>query len=113
MFLKAGEKAGKRLATAFTMKTKIEAAGFVNVREETYKVPVGEWAKNPLLKEAGKFDKQQLTEGMEGYAMFLKVYLSGNVSLLTSTGTYSRNLASPSRGRRKRFRSFWPRSDSI
>lgn len=61
------------------MKTKIEAAGFVNVREETYKIPVCEWAKNPLLKEAGKFDKKQLMEGVEGYAIIVKVYLSGNV----------------------------------
>ena len=79
MFSKAGEKAGKRLDTAFTMKIEIEAAGFVNVREETCNIPVGIWAKNPLLKESGKFNKQQLMEGMKGYAMFAKLFLSSNV----------------------------------
>lgn len=51
------------------MRSRIEAAGFTNVHERTYKVPIGEWAKNPLLKEAGRFNKMQMKQGMEGYAM--------------------------------------------
>ena len=36
-----------------------------------YKVPLGDWAKNPILKEAGKLNKAQIMAGMEGYALYL------------------------------------------
>lgn len=32
---------------------------------------MGEWAKNPVLKEAGKFCKAQVMGGIEGYTMFV------------------------------------------
>ena len=53
------------------MRSAIEAAGFINVHEKNQKAPLGEWAKNPLMKEAGKFNKLQMLAGMEGYALFL------------------------------------------
>ena len=43
-----------------------KVSGFVNVKENTYKVPLGERAKNPLLKEAGRFCRAQSLEGLEG-----------------------------------------------
>lgn len=69
MFCRIAEKIGKPLNTVDTFKAGIQDAGFINVREKTYKVPVGEWTKNPVLREAGKFNKIQLLAGMEGYAM--------------------------------------------
>ena len=66
MFLRCAEQTGKKLDTEETMKGRIEAAGFVNVHERIYKVPVGDWAKNPMLKEAGRFQKMQFLDGMEG-----------------------------------------------
>lgn len=71
LFIRAAEKTGKKLDTAHTMRARIEAAGFINVREKTYKIPVGEWTRNPMLREAGRFNKAQLLEGMEGYAMYV------------------------------------------
>lgn len=52
------------------MRGRIEDAGFINVHEKTWKVPVGEWAKHPLMKEAGKFNKMQTLMGMEGMCTF-------------------------------------------
>lgn len=69
MFLRIGENIGRPLDTVDTMKAGIEAAGFVNVKEKVYKVPMGEWAKNEILKEAGRFSKISGLAGMEGYAM--------------------------------------------
>lgn len=69
MFLRIGENIGRPLDTVDTMKAGIEAAGFVNVKEKMYKVPMGEWAKNEMLKEAGRFSKISGLAGMEGYAM--------------------------------------------
>lgn len=69
MFLRAAEKAGRPLDTVDTFKGRIEAAGFVNIHEKVYKVPIGEWTRNPILKEAGRFNKAHLLAGIEGYAM--------------------------------------------
>lgn len=69
MFLKCAEKAGKPLDTVDTMRRRIQAAGFTDVQEKTYKMPLGPWAKNSVLREAGKFNRAHLLEGMEGYAM--------------------------------------------
>lgn len=64
-------RAGKPLDTAATFKSRIQHHGFVNVQEKVYKVPFGNWAKNKLLKEAERVNKEQPMAGMEGYAMFL------------------------------------------
>lgn len=60
---------GKNINTFDTIKTSIEAAGFVNVKEKLYKAPIGDWAKNPVLKEVGRYHKRQFMEGMEGFLM--------------------------------------------
>lgn len=52
-----------------TFRARIEKAGFTNIHEKEYKVPVGEWAKRPVLKEAGKSCKAQILDGIEGYRM--------------------------------------------
>lgn len=62
----AAGSAGKKFDVEERMKARIEAAGFVNIREKLYKCPIGEWAKNPIPKEAGKFNKLQTEQGMEG-----------------------------------------------
>ena len=63
---KAFASSGKPADTIDHMRARIEAAGFINMQEKTYKVPIGYWAKNPLLKEAGRFNKMQFAAGMEG-----------------------------------------------
>lgn len=62
---------GKPINIIDTIKSSIEAAGFINVQEKWYKVPLGDWAKNPLLKEAGRLCKRQFLDGMEGYTMYV------------------------------------------
>lgn len=69
MFFPLCEKAGKPIDTFHHLRPRIEAAGFANVHEKLYKVPIGDWVKDPVLKEAGRFCKAQVLEGMEGYAM--------------------------------------------
>lgn len=66
-----GERAGRPLTTQKTMKAAIEKAGFVDVHEHAYKVPLGPWAKDELLKEAGRINYLVWTSGLEGYAMWL------------------------------------------
>lgn len=69
LFYPICEKMGKPMDTIDQFKSRIEKAGFINVHEKIYKVPMGDWVKNPVLKEAGRFCKTQFLEGMEGYVM--------------------------------------------
>ena len=71
MFIKAGAKSGKDINSIDTFKARIETAGFTDIMEKTYKVPVGGWTKNPILKEAGRFNEEHIKAGIEGYAMYL------------------------------------------
>lgn len=71
MFIKCCAKSGRDLDTIDRFKARIENAGFINVHVKEYKVPIGDWAKNPQLKEAGRLLKQQLLAGLEGYAMMI------------------------------------------
>lgn len=69
LFHKLMAKMGNPGDTIDHFKSRIEAAGFTNVHEKVYKVPFGDWVKDPALKEAGRFSKTQFLEGVEGYTM--------------------------------------------
>lgn len=81
------EKMSKPMDTIHHMKSRIEAAGFTNVHEKMYKCPLGDWPKNPVMKEAGTFCKTQLLEGMEGYVMCVVCDSSESFCLHYSTLT--------------------------
>lgn len=49
----------------------IEAAGFTNVQEVYFKLPIGTWPKNRRLKEAGRISLNAWTGGLEGFVIFL------------------------------------------
>ncbi|KAL1989317.1 hypothetical protein VTN96DRAFT_79 [Rasamsonia emersonii] len=53
----------------------MEKAGFVDVKEESFKVPIGPWPKDPKLKEIGRFQQVQQIQGAEVYtpALFSRV----------------------------------------
>ncbi|KAK5309204.1 hypothetical protein LTR70_010517 [Exophiala xenobiotica] len=44
-------------------------AGFVDVRERIFKMPMGPWAKDKRLKSIGVFELAQLNAGYEGYLL--------------------------------------------
>lgn len=53
------------------MRGKIEAAGFINVQEKRYKIPIGEWAKHPIYKDAGKAALRSFKIGLPGWSTHL------------------------------------------
>lgn len=71
LMYRLGERAGRKMDTIDTMRSRIEKAGFINVHEKVYKVPTGGWAKNKLLKEVGKIRLQEFLGGVEGYITYL------------------------------------------
>ncbi|KAJ5668909.1 hypothetical protein N7462_009979 [Penicillium macrosclerotiorum] len=70
-FIDCAERAGRSLTVQKTMRTSIENAGFVDVHEQLYKVPIGPWAKDKVLKEAGQLNYHHWVTGLEGYTMWL------------------------------------------
>ncbi|KAH7176939.1 S-adenosyl-L-methionine-dependent methyltransferase [Dactylonectria macrodidyma] len=47
------------------------AAGFVDIEQVDYKVPVGGWTKDAKLAEVGEFLRETLYNDIEGYTLFL------------------------------------------
>lgn len=70
-FIGCGERSGRSLKTQETMRAGLEKAGFIDVHEQLYKVPLGPWARNKLLKETGLLNYHHWKSGLEGYAIWL------------------------------------------
>ncbi|KAH7123137.1 S-adenosyl-L-methionine-dependent methyltransferase [Dactylonectria macrodidyma] len=66
---------GKPLDGALEWEDKMRSVGFVDVRREVYKLPIGEWPKDPKLKEIGRFQSVQESRLIESYtpALFSRV----------------------------------------
>ncbi|RAO73172.1 uncharacterized protein BHQ10_009184 [Talaromyces amestolkiae] len=69
--LKAGDAFGKTLRISEEAKERIIAAGFVDVVERRFKVPIGPWARDPHLKELGRYNRLYWKEGIQGWTMML------------------------------------------
>ncbi|KAJ5928422.1 hypothetical protein N7466_007378 [Penicillium verhagenii] len=65
------ERAGRPFQVQDKMRSSLERAGFVEIQEKVYKVPVGPWARDPVLKELGLLHNQHWATGLEGYCMWL------------------------------------------
>ncbi|KAL4912989.1 S-adenosyl-L-methionine-dependent methyltransferase [Aspergillus aurantiobrunneus] len=75
--LDAGEKFGKSLCALDTSREGMIKAGFVDVVERRFKVPVGGWASDPRLKQLGLYNRLQWEEGIEGWCMYLLTAVLG------------------------------------
>lgn len=71
MFLRCAGKAGRELDTTDHLQRRIEAAGFTNLQSQDYKMPLGNWAKHPIYKDAGRVNLVQMTTGLDGWLMWL------------------------------------------
>ncbi|KAK2745618.1 hypothetical protein FQN55_006108 [Onygenales sp. PD_40] len=71
LLIAASRHVGKELCTERHWKRWMEEAGFVDVQEVVYKVPVGGWAKDARLKELGRYQAAGLEEMVEAYSMAL------------------------------------------
>ncbi|EEH06366.1 methyltransferase [Histoplasma capsulatum var. duboisii H88] len=64
----AAKKFGKEINMAHKFKQMLIDAGFEDVREEIFKVPIGPWPKDPKLKELGRYFLENVILGVEAYA---------------------------------------------
>jgi hypothetical protein len=50
-------------------QARLQEAGFINIKEMVWKVPVGIWPKDRLLKEVGMYNREVLSEALQGVSM--------------------------------------------
>lgn len=64
---KAAAGFGKSTRIAHTLKEHMLGAGFVDVQEKVVKLPIGPWPKDPKMKEMGRYEREQMAQGVEPY----------------------------------------------
>jgi hypothetical protein len=72
-----GKKVGIDLAVAQKFKGMIEDAGFEEVQEKTFDLPLGNWGEGRRMKEIGLCQQVQMTEGLQGIASGLLTRVAG------------------------------------
>jgi hypothetical protein len=71
--LKAGDAIGKDFRIHEQIKDYLDAAGFEDIVELSYKVPIGSWSDDPRLKEIGRWNQVHWQEGIEGWSLALLI----------------------------------------
>jgi len=62
---------GKPLRIGNKLKKWYEQAGFVDVHEEIFRIPINAWAKDPWFKLLGKFSERNLHDGLQAFSLQL------------------------------------------
>ncbi|KAJ5893745.1 hypothetical protein N7495_005436 [Penicillium taxi] len=68
---------GKPVNHARQVATWMEECGFQNVTDDTYKCPIGGWAKDRRLKEIGRIGRVSIIEAVEPYTLALFTRILG------------------------------------
>ncbi|KAL9634366.1 MAG: hypothetical protein Q9164_004129, partial [Protoblastenia rupestris] len=69
--IECGERSGKALDVQRHIKSWITNAGFIDVVEEKYKWPIGDWPADSRLKDIGKWNANHWNLGIEAWSMRL------------------------------------------
>lgn len=79
----AAKKIGKTFENAQFTKENMIKAGFVDVVEKKYKMPVRGWSSDPKLKEIGRWNALYFQQGIEGMCLYLlNVIMGVSISLV-------------------------------
>ncbi|KAF2444299.1 S-adenosyl-L-methionine-dependent methyltransferase [Karstenula rhodostoma CBS 690.94] len=68
---RAAMEIGKPMRIGNKFKRWYEQAGFVDVHEEVFKLPINGWPKDPQFKMLGKFNEQNYIEGIQAWSLFM------------------------------------------
>jgi hypothetical protein len=69
--LELGDEFGKTLRCVDEAKAGMEAAGFINVTEHRWKIPIGGWPVDKRFKEIGQYNRISWEQGIEGWSLYL------------------------------------------
>lgn len=75
--IEASERFGKEINIQPHLKDMIIQAGFEDVKEFTYKWPIGEWPQDPRLKDIGGWNARHWMEGLETWTLRLLTQYMG------------------------------------
>jgi hypothetical protein len=79
---------GKAYGTEFRIADRMEAemrnAGFVDVINTKFKLPLGPWSADPKYKEIGKFYERYYKTGAEGWIMHILTQRMGVSAIVRS-----------------------------
>ncbi|KAF3480863.1 uncharacterized protein GIQ15_06210 [Arthroderma uncinatum] len=75
--IKACSLIGQTLTAPENIKKWIQDAGFVDVKEQQFKLPINTWPKDPELKLAGRYQNVQYSDAIQPYALGLLVEVLG------------------------------------
>ncbi|KAM5433818.1 hypothetical protein MferCBS31731_006958 [Microsporum ferrugineum] len=75
--IKACSLIGQTLTAPENVKRWMQEAGFVDVKEEQFKLPINTWPKDPELKLAGRYQQVQYSDALQPYALGLLVEVLG------------------------------------
>ncbi|TQB76277.1 hypothetical protein MPDQ_000585 [Monascus purpureus] len=67
----ASIRSGRRLNVAAEQKQHMIDAGFVDVQDQVFKLPLSPWPDNPKMKEIGRVRGLAMSMGVEGYSLAL------------------------------------------
>jgi len=98
LFSEGGRKFGRSFDVHENgiVRSALEAAGFVDIQEKTFKMPIGGWAKDPRLKKIGQYIQLGFLKDPEGYLLFLANGLnSSREQTITFLVCLGRELKSP------------------
>ncbi|KAG7136386.1 Secondary metabolism regulator LAE1 like protein [Verticillium longisporum] len=68
---------GERLGRSFTVlsdelqRQGMQEAGFVDLHEVNFKIPIGDWPLDPKLAEVGQWVRLTMEHDLEGYTLFI------------------------------------------
>jgi hypothetical protein len=65
------ETVGKSFQIYYHSCEYITQAGFINVTERKYKVPVGPWSSDPRTRELGQWNLLFYLQGLESWSLYL------------------------------------------
>ncbi|KAK7402563.1 hypothetical protein QQX98_011668 [Neonectria punicea] len=74
---KSAKKFGKPVDCAPGWKERLSEAGFVDVKEEIRKLPIGAWPKDRKLKEIGRYQSVQELQVVDSYTPALFAHSLG------------------------------------
>lgn len=75
--LNAARSIGRDPSPGLSLRKWVTDAGFENVTEKVFKMPIGPWPRDPRLKELGLLNAAQVTDGLEGFSMRLLCDVAG------------------------------------
>ncbi|ODH49896.1 hypothetical protein GX48_03985 [Paracoccidioides brasiliensis] len=77
LIIESSQKLGREPCPGPKLKRWVEDAGFINVTERCFPLPIGVWAKDKKLKEVGWWNQVQFLQGVEAWSLNLLTHVFG------------------------------------